>query len=482
MADDDMIKPLPAGGQVQRLAGGSRGAVLHDQLYRYAEDLQQMIERQGALESRYEQLKESCTRLNESRATLDEMIRCSPDIHIVTDRNGTILQCNPAIAAIAAPDHLAGDNLATWVMPASRNQYYTMISRICEPAGEAPEPAELQLRHETPDQPPVIVMVQVMLVRKQSSDALHWIMRNITRQREDEFETQISGMLFKSAAEGVMITDVEGSILAVNPAFTRITGYSAEEAVGRNPRMLKSGIQDDSFYTNFWRSLRETGSWQGEVYNRKKNGEVYPEWLTISAARDNEGNVLSYIAVFSDLSRLLQTEKRLAYLAHHDSLTGLPNRLLLQDRLTQLLSQSRRTGLAFTILFIDLDRFKQINDTLGHEVGDQVLIETGRRLNSSVREVDTVARLGGDEFVVLAPTLSGRQHIGQVCDKMLAALTRPIETGSHVLHISGSIGCAEYPGHGDDEITLLRHADRAMYEAKAAGGNTYTICNGMDAA
>jgi diguanylate cyclase (GGDEF)-like protein/PAS domain S-box-containing protein len=482
MKRDDTIRSKPAAGQAQRLAGVSRDAVLHDQLYRYAEDLQQMIEQQGALESRYKQLQESCSRLNESRATFDEMIRSSNDTHVITDLNGTILQCNPAIAVIAPPQHLAGDNLATWVMPSSHDRYQVLLCSAGGPADETPRSGELQLRREDPDQPPLIFQAQVMPVRRQSGTALYWIMRDITRQRENEFETQISSMVYKSAAEGVMITDVEGTILAVNPAFTRITGYSAKEAVGRNPRMLKSGIQDATFYADFWRSLKEKGGWQGEVYNRKKGGEVYPEWLTINAARDSEGNVLSYIGVFSDLTRLLQTEKRLAYLAHHDSLTGLPNRLLFQDRLSQLLAQGRRAGVAFSVIFIDLDRFKQINDTLGHEIGDQVLIEAGRRLNDAVREVDTVARLGGDEFVVLAPTLSGQRDIGQVCEKMLEILTRPIAAGGHVLHIGGSFGCAEYPDHGDDEITLLRHADRAMYQAKAGGGNTYVIYNSGDAA
>jgi diguanylate cyclase (GGDEF)-like protein/PAS domain S-box-containing protein len=481
MTRDDTNKSWPAGGQTQRLPGGSRDAVLHDQLYRYAEDLQQTIERHGALESRYEQLQESCTRLNESRATLDEMIRCSRDIHIATDQSGTILQCNPAVATIAAPHHLAGENLADWVMAYSRDPYKTLLLHASGATEKTTEPVELQLRRENPEQPPVIVSAQVILVRKQSGMALHWVMRDVTRQRETEFETQISSMVFKNADEGVMITDVDGDILAVNPAFTRITGYSAEEAVGRNPRFLKSGVQDATFYTDFWRSLQEKGGWQGEVYNRKKSGEVYPEWLTISAARDTEGKVLSYIGVFSDLTRLLQTEKRLAYLAHHDSLTGLPNRLLFQDRFKQLLTQGRRTNVPFTVIFIDLDRFKSINDTLGHEVGDKVLIEAGRRLATSVREVDTVARLGGDEFVILAPTLSGEKDINRLCTTLLAEFTRPIEAGGHTLHVGGSFGCAEYPSHGDDDITLLRHADRAMYQAKAAGGNSHVIFNGTAA-
>ena len=272
-----------------------------------------------------------------------------------------------------------------------------------------------------------------------------------------------------------MITDISGTILAVNPAFSRITGFSAEEAVGRNPSILSSGREDVAFYADFWRALRENGSWQGEIYNRKKNGEIYPEWLTVSAARDSDGGILSYIAVFSDLSRLLQTEKRLSYLAHHDPLTGLANRLLFQDRLGQTLAQSRRSGVKFTLIFIDIDKFKLINDAHGHAVGDRVLQEFARRLAATVRECDTVARLGGDEFVLLAPGLAGDKDTGDLCRKLIDALHQPMQTDGHELVVCGSLGCAEYPIHGDDEMVLLKCADAAMYQAKAAGGNTYTI-------
>jgi diguanylate cyclase (GGDEF)-like protein/PAS domain S-box-containing protein len=475
MTRDDTIKAPLAGGQTLRLSGGSRDAGVHDQLYRYAEDLQQMIERQGALEARYEELQDSCTRLTESRATLDELIRSSRDIHIFTDPTGLILQCNPAIVSIAAAHHLAGENLAAWVKPESRSNLQAMLQSAVTDADTLQEIRELQIRRATHDAAHVIVSAQVMPIRKQSGLVLHWIMRDITHERENAFESQISSMVFKSTIEGVMITDVDGDILAVNPSFTRITGYSADEVVGRNPRFLQSGIQGADFYAELWSSILEKGSWQGEVYNRKKDGEVYPEWLAISAARDTDGNVLSYIGVFSDLTRLLQTEKRLAYLAHHDSLTGLPNRLLFQDRLEQLFTQGRRSHLPFTVIFIDLDHFKQVNDTLGHEVGDKVLIETGQRLANSVREVDTVARLGGDEFVILAPTLTGKEDITRLCAKLLTDLSQPIHSGSQILHIGGSFGSAEYPLNGDDAMTLLRHADRAMYQAKAAGGNQHVI-------
>jgi diguanylate cyclase (GGDEF)-like protein/PAS domain S-box-containing protein len=465
--------PLAA-GQTLRLPGGSKDAALHDQLYRYAEDLEQILERHGALESRYESLQASCDRLAESRAMLDDLIRNSRDIHIVTNAQGNILQMNPAADQNSPPGIMAGFPLVDWVRPSHRGNFEAMHHAALSGKGDARQEWELILHRKRPDQSPLIASAQVIPIRpREAVEMLHWILRDVTHQREIEFDTQISSMVFKNATEGVMITDVEGDILAVNPAFTRITGYSAEEAIGRNPRFLKSGIQDTAFYGNLWKSLREKGNWQGKVNNRRKSGEIYPEWLTISAARDNQGNILSYIAVFNDLSHLLQAEKELAYLAHHDTLTGLPNRLLFQERLTQTISQSHRFGNLFSIIFIDLDRFKPINDTHGHEVGDHVLKEIARRLADSVREVDTVARMGGDEFVILAPGLAGKEAVEHVCHKLINAMIQPLHVAGHALQLGASLGCAEYPLDGEDEVALLRHADTSMYRAKAAGGNGF---------
>jgi diguanylate cyclase (GGDEF)-like protein/PAS domain S-box-containing protein len=469
----------PAGGQTVRLPGSTRSAALHDQLYRYAEDLQQMVERNGELEAHYETLRESSERLIESREELDELVRSSRDIHIVTGADGTILQSNPAGVALAPLTRLTGRKLDNLVLPSHREAFLSLQSEAIE-GGESPRSGhEMHLRREGGGDSPLIVSAQVLAVRKDGEARyLHWILRDMTHQREAEFETQISTMVFKHADEGVMITDIEGTILVVNPAFCRITGYSAEEVLGQTPRILSSGMQDAAFYAAFWQDLRENGRWQGEIYNRRKNGDIYPEWMTVSAARDADGGILSYIAVFTDLSRLLRAEKRLSYLAHHDSLTGLPNRLLFQDRLAQTLAQAKRSGVQFTLIFIDLDNFKPINDTLGHAIGDRVLQEAANRLSGSVRECDTVARLGGDEFVILAPGLVGDTDIGGLCNKMIDALRQPIQTRGNELFIGGSFGCAEYPNHGNDEAVLLKCADMAMYKAKAAGGNSYAIYEG----
>jgi diguanylate cyclase (GGDEF)-like protein/PAS domain S-box-containing protein len=475
------VSDAPAGNQTARQLGRTQSVSLHDQLYRYAEDLQQMIERNGALESHCELLRESSVRLQESREVLDDLMRYTSDIHIVTDAAGTIVQSNPAVAVMAPQLRLAGDKLLNWVMPAHRDRFLSLQAGVIK-GRELPEKdLEIHLRREADPAVPLIVAAQVVAVRRAEEVIyLHWILRDVTHLRETEFESRVSSMVFNSATEGVIITDIEGVIIAVNPAFSRITGYSAEEALGRNPRFLNSGLQDAAFYTDFWRALRDNGNWQGEIYNRKKNGEVYPEWLTVNAARGPEGQILTYIAVFTDLSRLFREEKRLAYLAHHDTLTNLPNRLLLQDRLKQTLSQARRFAQAFSLIFIDLDRFKAINDTHGHQAGDQVLQEAGRRLAAAVREVDTVARLGGDEFVILAPGLVGNADIDGFCTKILEVLTEPISLQSASVSIGGSLGCVEYPHYGEDEASLLHLADLAMYRAKAAGGNTYAIYGSTD--
>ncbi|NTV70355.1 MAG: sensor domain-containing diguanylate cyclase [Azonexaceae bacterium] len=474
-----LYKPDPeemANGQALRLPGTARAVALHDQLYRYAEDLEQSVARCSSLESSNKELLDTCDWLDSSRQELDELVRSSPDIHLITNTSGIILQCNPAAAAMAPAQRLAGENIADWVLSEWIDNCNLLRSEAMSYSPQDQRELELHLRHTSNDRFPMIVAARAFPVhRKGVIHAVHWVLRNITFLREIEFDTQIATMVFKSAAEGVMITDPDGQILAVNPAFSHITGYSPEEAIGKNASFLRSGIQDEAFFAEFWRALRETGKWQGELYNRKKSGEMFPEWLTISAVCDNAGRVLSYVAIFSDISRLLRAEKRLAYLAHYDTLTGLPNRILFQDRLKQILASAKRTGIPFTLIFIDLDKFKAINDTLGHHTGDRVLQEAARRLAAALREVDTVARLGGDEFVVIASGLSGQEHIGRVCDKAIEALVKPIILDNQTLQIGGSLGCAEYPRHGEDENALLRKADIAMYRAKAAGGNSYFI-------
>lgn len=468
--------PLPMHGQSARLPGSARSVALHDQLYRYAEDLQQMIERNGKLEAHYEALRETCNQLSEGRDELDRLLHASRDIHVVTDPSGAIVQANPAAERLGPRDSMVGLKLEAWVQSAYIAAFLALQQGTATNGTLGDRECELHLTSGLPGNPTMIVIASVIGVRRDGElHFLHWILRDVTHVRESEFETRLSSMVFRSSAEGIIITDVEGEILAVNPAFTRITGYTAAEAIGKNPRILSSGMQPPSFYAEFWRALREEGVWQGEIFNRRKSGEVYPEWLNVTTVRDNEGQILSYIAILSDLSRLLAAEKQLAYLAHYDSLTKLPNRHLFGDRLDRAVAQARRTQQKFSLLFVDLDRFKPINDRFGHLAGDGVLKEVATRLQGGVRESDTVARLGGDEFVIIAPGLCGEAEIGRLCAKLIDAISRPLSIDSHELSVGGSFGCAVYPDHGTDGLDLLKRADEAMYRAKHVGGGSYAL-------
>ena len=463
-----------------RLPGTLRALALQEQLYRYAEDLQQLVERNGALEADYDELLKSSCQLIQGCDELQDLMHSSRDMHLVTDTSGLILQSNPAANAIHAGGALLHSRLQDWVLPSHLDNFMALQAEVLARQTDSGHKLDLHLRSSEPASPPLIVSAQILAMLQDGNvHRLHWIMRDMTLLREAEIAKQLSSMAFKHADEGMIIADCKGKILAVNAAYTRITGFSQAEVLDSTPELASLGMQDARFYHEFWQVLRETGYWQGQIYNRKKNSEIYLEWLTVSSATDEKGRVSSYIAIFSDLTRLHKAEKKMAYLAHHDSLTGLPNRLLLHERINQALLQAKRLNSGFTLIFIDLDDFKQINDTLGHAIGDRVLLEVAKRLTGAVREVDTVARLGGDEFIILAPALAGSAQIEALCDKAIAILGQPMQIDGHKLQIGASFGCAEYPCHGEDENTLLNHADVAMYQAKALGGNTYTVYHGV---
>ena len=297
--------------------------------------------------------------------------------------------------------------------------------------------------------------------------------QDITDIRRMESQMQLLGTAFHHSGEAIMITDHDNRIVTVNPAFTTLTGYSQQEVVGRNPSMLSAGRTEAADYEKMWTAIVQKGYWQGEVWDRRKDGGVYPKWLSISVMRDDEGSIRYYIAHFTDVSAERATEARLHHMAHHDMLTGLHNRFSLKDRLEHALALARRESSRVALLFIDLDRFKVINDTLGHHVGDELLIHVSRRLRQCVRESDMVARLGGDEFVVM---LSGVEHsssVAMVAEKLVASVAEPYPVGAHTLYTTPSIGIAIYPMDGNDGETLMKNADAAMYHAKSAGRNNF---------
>lgn len=281
---------------------------------------------------------------------------------------------------------------------------------------------------------------------------------------------RLARLVFENSLEGITITDEKSRIQMVNRAFTLATGYSEEEVIGQTPALLKSGKQGEDFYRSFWITLQEKGEWRGEIWNRRKDGSVYPEWLNVSAVKNHRGEVEHYIAIFSDITERKEREEMIAYQAFHDALTGLPNRILFRDRLDQALSLAKRyKNRTPAVMFLDLDRFKQINDTLGHDVGDALLKEVAERLKNCVRDSDTVGRMGGDEFTVLLPEVSSLEDAKAVGDKILASMRDPLFLAGQELYITTSIGVAIYPVDGNDPETIMKHADAAMYQVKGRG-------------
>ena len=311
--------------------------------------------------------------------------------------------------------------------------------------------------------------------------------RDITRPRQAESDLRVAATAF-DAQQGMAITATDKRIVRINPAFTQITGYTAEDALGQSLHLLNSGRHDRAFYRNIWHTVGTTGAWKGEVWNRRKNGEIYPDLRTITAVHAEDGSITHYVNTFADFSERKAAEDEIRHLAFYDALTHLPNRRLLLDRLRQSLLASARRGHCGALQFIDLDNFKTLNDTLGHDMGDLLLQQVAERLTLAVREADTVARLGGDEFVVMAEGLSGIRETASaqaraLSEKILAALNLPYALAGREYHVTPSIGIALYSGSMESTDEVLKHADLAMYQAKAAGRNTLRFFNpGMQAA
>ncbi|HJV84599.1 MAG TPA: EAL domain-containing protein [Noviherbaspirillum sp.] len=294
-------------------------------------------------------------------------------------------------------------------------------------------------------------------------------MQDITAQRQAEEDIRLSASVFENSLNGVLITRPDGSIYKVNRAFTEITGYSEAEVIGKTPRVLTSGNHDNAFYRGMWESLQRDGKWEGEMQNRHKEGRMMVIWQSASAVRNAKGEITHYIGIFYDISEQKASAERVYRLAHYDVLTGLPNRALLLDRCERALTRARREGSRFAVLFLDLDRFKHINDSLGHPVGDELLRAVAKRIQQSLREEDTVARIGGDEFVVLVENIETNHDAVVIADKLLDAFISPLELRAHTLSVGTTIGASVYPDHGHDVTSLIKNADLALYQAKENG-------------
>lgn len=298
------------------------------------------------------------------------------------------------------------------------------------------------------------------------------VVRDVTDKIANELQLRLAAKVFEVSRESMLVTDLDGQILAVNQAFVELNGYSEDELIGANPRILKSGLQDEAFYARVWRSLHRHGFWQGEFSNRRKDGSIYPFQLTISAVRDSANKTTHYIGVGQDVSERKEAEAAIQQLAYFDALTALPNRLMLKDRAHQSLAAAYRAQGEVAVIMLDLDHFKTVNDSLGHEVGDRLLCEIGQRLRATLRETDTAARLGGDEFVLLLSE-TGADGAARIAEKVLENLSQPMTIDGHTLHVSASLGIGLYPRDSEKFDILLRCADAALFRAKAEGRNGF---------
>jgi diguanylate cyclase (GGDEF)-like protein/PAS domain S-box-containing protein len=307
-----------------------------------------------------------------------------------------------------------------------------------------------------------------------------WVYADVTERRQAEETLRLAATVLEHIADGVVVIDVHGRIVATNPAYTQITGYTESEAVGMQSGLTRASLASRAghapeFYDSLWRNLAETGFWRGEIWSTRKNGEVYLEWLTVSAVRDDKDTVSHYVCVFSDITKLKESQEKLDHLAHHDALTGLPNRLLFHDRLQHAMVRASRAGEQLAVIFIDLDRFKNVNDTLGHHVGDELLKQVAKSLSGCLRDGDTLARLGGDEFIVLLEDIDGERGARLVAEKLMRLFEQPVLVSDYELFVTGSVGISLFPQDAGDLNVLIRNADVAMYQAKARGRNGYAF-------
>ena len=319
-------------------------------------------------------------------------------------------------------------------------------------------------------------LAKAVALRDHSGTIIKWYGTNtdITERKQYEDAMQLTSLVYQTSSEAMMVTDANGIILTINPAFSALTGYAPEEILGKTPRILNSGRQHRQFYQAMWQEINATGHWQGEIWDKRKDNETYAVWLTINSSFHEDGSVHRRIAMFSDITEKKKSEEMIWRQANFDSLTGLPNRQMFHDRLKQEISKAHRAGMKLALLFLDLDRFKEVNDTLGHDKGDVLLKDAALRLGRCVREADTVARLGGDEFTAILGELADSEGVDRVAQEILDKLSMPFQLGGDLAYVSASIGITLYPDDATDPDSLIKNADQAMYAAKSLGRNRYS--------
>lgn len=419
-----------------------------------------------------DEVKRAENRLLGSERRYRRLVELSPN-GILVHREGRILYANPEAAhllGITDPSQMTGRMVTGFIHPDSLALVESRIAMINDGWAALP-PAEIKMSGD--DGQVRTVELRTGTTEYRGGLATQSVLIDVTARKDAERQLRLAATVFDTASEAILISGADNRILAINEAFSEITGYSADEVIGKNPSLLSSGRHDAAFYGALWDSLEETGRWQGEVWNRRKNGEIYPEWLSIAVVCNSVGDAQHYVAIFTDITQRKRDEARIRYQANYDALTGLPNRNLFMDRLWQTVAVARREKTNAGLMFVDLDRFKMVNDTLGHPAGDALLVEAARRLRSVVREEDTVARLGGDEFTVILHNMDQELDASVVADKIVQVLAEPFSIDGTDVHVGGSIGVTVYPRDGETADDLLKNSDAAMYRAKERGRNCY---------
>lgn len=423
-----------------------------------------------------QQLRKSQTSLQKSESRLTRHIENTPLGCISWDRNFICTEWNKSAENIFGyrADEAIGRKATELIIAAELcGELYTFYELILEQKGGKYSTNENLTKsghtitcewHNTP-----------IIENNGSVTGVASLVQDITQRKQLEDKLTQAASVFSHAHEGIIITDASGIITDVNETFVAITGYEHDEVIGKNPKMLSSNKQSPLFYTQLWKSLAENGYWSGEIWNKRKNHEIYPEQLTISTVHDDDGKVKNYVAVFTDITDIKKHQSQLEHMAHYDGLTNLPNRALLADRLNQAIVQSKRSKKALAVAFLDLDGFKEVNDAHGHSLGDELLVSLSHRLQDVLRDCDTLSRFGGDEFVAILADLEDVQDYKPVLERMLKAASKPILVNNILLKVSASIGVTLYPRDYVDADQLIRHADQAMYLSKQGGKNCYHL-------
>lgn len=446
-----------------------------DQSYQEADRDRYTLERSLMLSSEemahlYQELKLSSeSELSREKALLQSLIDSIPDLIFVKDLNGVYLSNNSAF------EEFVGFGSKEIIGKTDYDLFQRDVAAFFREQDQKMLRAGVSRRNEEwvsyPDGRRVLLETLKTPYRGPDGEILGLIgiSRDSTERERIENRLRQAAVVFQNTGDSVIITDINSNIIAVNQAFTEVMGYTEDEVMGKNANIIQSGKHDEPYYKTMWDQLNTSGHWRGQIWNRHKSGQVVPGLLSINAVEDEAGSPTHYVGVFTDISDIKRAEDELHHLAHHDPLTGLPNRLLFGDRLSHTIEHAHRNRQQFALLFLDIDRFKYINDSLGHAMGDQLLQEIARRLQRCIRGSDTVARLGGDEYLIILDNIHDVSYANRIAMKITEAIAEPVELDDRSLRISASLGISLYPQDGDDPVTLTKHADTAMYRAKEEG-------------